>query len=163
MADRKRSERQFKIGDQVYVKLQPYRQVTMHSGNQKFQPRYFSPFTILDKVGAVAYRLQLPTDAAIHDVFHVSLLRPAYSRVVVSPTLPPQFTPQRWPQCILDRKMVRRRNIPAVKLLIQWPNETHETTIWEFADTIRNQFLFFPLRTRKSKGEYLIQTVKTKG
>lgn len=51
MANRRRSKRQFQSGDQVYVKLQPYRQVIVHSSNQKLQPKYFGPFTILDKVG----------------------------------------------------------------------------------------------------------------
>lgn len=60
-ADLHRTERSFEIGDFVYVKLQPYRQgsVVMRQ-NQKLAPKYFGPYKILDKYGAVAYRLQLP-------------------------------------------------------------------------------------------------------
>lgn len=43
---------------------------------RKLSPRYIGPFEILDQVGAVAYRLDLPPDFVnIHPVFHVSMLR----------------------------------------------------------------------------------------
>jgi len=64
------------VGDWVYVKLQPYRQHSVaHRLNQKLSPRYFGPFPILARVEALAFRLQLPVQAKIHRVFHVSLLK----------------------------------------------------------------------------------------
>jgi Chromo (CHRromatin Organisation MOdifier) domain len=72
-ADLKRIERQFAIGDWVYLKLQPYRQISISkSKNQKLGPRFYGPFEIEERIGTVAYRLHLPAGSAIHPVIHVS-------------------------------------------------------------------------------------------
>lgn len=74
--DRNRSERQFEVGDRVFMKLQPYRKHTLKSHrNQNFQSKNFSPFQVLEKIGLMAYRLNLPSSAAIHPVIHVSQLK----------------------------------------------------------------------------------------
>jgi len=75
-ADKGHSEREFSVGDMVYLKLQPYIQtsVTCRS-NQKLSFRFFGPFWILQRVGTVAYKLDLPQDCKIHPVVHVSQLK----------------------------------------------------------------------------------------
>lgn len=42
LVDLKMTEHKFQIGDLVYIKLQPYQELKMHQGNQKFQSKYFS-------------------------------------------------------------------------------------------------------------------------
>ncbi|GKC10217.1 ty3-gypsy retrotransposon protein [Tanacetum coccineum] len=75
-ADRGRSERNFKAGDWVLLKLQPHRQVTVRMGKQhKFSPEYYGPFKVISKVGQVAYQLELNSQAQIQNVFHVSQLK----------------------------------------------------------------------------------------
>ena len=75
-ADEHRSERQFQIGDLVFVKIQPYVQSSLapHS-NQKLAFKFFGPFRVLARVGAVAYKLELPVSSSVHPVFHVSQLK----------------------------------------------------------------------------------------
>lgn len=72
-ADKGRIEREFSVGDSVYVKLQPYVQTSVATrANHKLSFKYFGPFPIVQRVGKVAYKLQLPDSAVIHPVFHVS-------------------------------------------------------------------------------------------
>lgn len=109
IADKHRSKREFKVGNWVYVKLQPYVQTTLRKHhNQKLGPKYFGPYLILEKVGAVAYRLDLPTDSQLHPTFHVSLLKSAPSQPQeITPI--PQLSPKRlMPRAILDRKFTKR-------------------------------------------------------
>ena len=120
-ADQHRSDKEFNIGEWVWLKLQDYRQRSIRGKHHKFEPKYFGPYQILDKIGKVAYKLNLPSSATILDVFHVSLLKPA-----APPTGPITDLPNishindAIPQAILDRKMVKRQNHAATKWLIHW-------------------------------------------
>ena len=75
-ADTKRREIAFEAGDPVLLKLRPYRQQSLACRvNEKPSPHFYGPFTILAKVGPIVYHLQLPVEAKIHSVFHVSQLK----------------------------------------------------------------------------------------
>jgi hypothetical protein len=122
-ADKKRRDWKFEIGDLVMVKLQPYRQ---HSAalrkNYKLSMRYFRPFSILERIGAVAYKLELPHTARIHPVFHVSQLKP-FKGEVGEPYLPlPLPTTDNGiiaqPASVIDCRMLvqGQQHIPQVKI-----------------------------------------------
>ena len=56
-ADLKRTNKEFKEGDWVYLRLQPYRQVFVPwQRNLKLSPRFYGPFLVLSRVGAMAYK-----------------------------------------------------------------------------------------------------------
>ena len=60
--------------------------------NEKLAAKYYGPFEILEKIGAVAYKLQLPPSASIHPVFHVLQLRKAIGTNESLSTLPKALT-----------------------------------------------------------------------
>ncbi|XP_062114580.1 uncharacterized protein LOC133825685 [Humulus lupulus] len=76
-ANKRRRDIQFKLGDLVLVKLQPYRQTTVANRlNSKLCRRYFGPFEIVARAGPVAYTLKLPQGSRIHPTFHWTLSPP---------------------------------------------------------------------------------------
>lgn len=57
--DHRRRELTFETGDQVYVKLRPYRKhLVLARSSRKLSPKYAGPFTIVRHIGEVAYELQ---------------------------------------------------------------------------------------------------------
>lgn len=79
MADKHRSEREFNIGDWVYLKLQPYKQNSVQCrSNMKLSPRFYCPFQVPRQMGQVAYHLVLPTHSRIHPVSCFSAQKEAW-------------------------------------------------------------------------------------
>jgi hypothetical protein len=89
-ADKGRMERTFKVGDRVFLKLQPFCQTSVAArSSRKLAFRFFGPFEVIKQVNLVAYELALPSRSAIHPVFHVSQLKPVVGiRVLVCSVLP---------------------------------------------------------------------------
>ena len=64
------------MGDHIFFKVMPRREVIKFGKRGKLALRYIGPFEILEMVGTVAYRLALPPSlSSVHEVFHVSMLR----------------------------------------------------------------------------------------
>ena len=64
------------MGDHVFLKVMPKREVVRFDKRGKLSPRYIGPFKLLKRVGTIAYRLTLPPSlSSVHAVFHVSMLR----------------------------------------------------------------------------------------
>jgi hypothetical protein len=77
-ADKGCTERTFAVGDSVFWKLLPYIQSSVAPrAHHKLLFKYYGPYTVLERVGEVAYRLALPEGNRIHPVIHVSQLKKA--------------------------------------------------------------------------------------
>jgi hypothetical protein len=74
--DTQRRELSFEVGDYVYLKVSPMRNVRRFNMKGKLTPRYVRPFKILERRGEVAYQLELSESlSGVYDVFHVSQLK----------------------------------------------------------------------------------------
>ncbi|KAL0549937.1 hypothetical protein IC582_014432 [Cucumis melo] len=74
--DVKRKDLEFEVGDKGFLKVAHMKGVLRFEKKGKLSPRFIGPFEILERIFPVAYRLALPSSlSAIHNVFHVSMLR----------------------------------------------------------------------------------------
>jgi hypothetical protein len=128
LADKHRTDVEFKEGDWVFMKLQPYRQSTLaHRKSNKLARRFYGPFQILARVGCVAYRLDFPDVAKVHNVFHVSLLKKCVGdpKAVVA-SLPSEFFgahPILLPDRILDSRTILQNGRSIQQVLVQWQRQ----------------------------------------
>nr|XP_028946861.1 uncharacterized protein LOC114820411 [Malus domestica] len=125
IADKHSKDREFTVGDFVFLKLSPWKGVVRFGKRGKLSPRYVGPYQIIKRIGAVVYRLELPPELSpIHNVFHVSMLR----KYVLDPSHIIQIEPLEVnmnasyveePVDILDRqdKVLQNKVIPLVKVL----------------------------------------------
>lgn len=124
-ADKRRNERHFEVGDWVYLRLVPYQLQSLapHS-NHKLQPRFFGPYEIVEKIGIVAYKLDLPPGTKVHPVFHVSCLKKHLSPTTTPSSVVPVITDDGLchlePAAILERRMYKKGNSAEVQLLVHW-------------------------------------------
>nr|GMD74955.1 peroxidase 64 [Ipomoea batatas] len=129
-ANTKRRELQFSEGDKVLLKLRPHRQSTIHHRiNQKLAPRFYGPFTILQKYSAVSYKLALPDTAKVHPIFHVSQLRRVTGNHTAVTDLPKDMAvtePGFDPQDILN---ARHQN-GVHQVLVKWEGRPEEEATW---------------------------------
>ncbi|CAN6680694.1 unnamed protein product [Malus baccata var. baccata] len=128
-ADKHFKDREFTVGDFMFLKLSPWKGVVRFGKRGKLSPRYVGPYQIIERIGAVAYKLELPPELSlIHKGFHVSMLRkyvPDPSHIIqIEPlevNLDASYVEE--PVTILDKqdKVLWNKVIPFVKVL--WRNQ----------------------------------------
>ena len=111
------------MGDWVYLRLQLYKQTLVHHKKLgKLAPRYYGPFKVLQKIGEVSYKLDLPLGSLIHLVFNVSNLKAKLgNQVVPRPTLLAvnvEMVLTLEPVLILDRKSIKLRSRTMTQVLV---------------------------------------------
>ncbi|KAE8683967.1 hypothetical protein F3Y22_tig00111164pilonHSYRG00030 [Hibiscus syriacus] len=144
-ADKNRSERQFQMGEKEYLRLQPYRQtsIDLHK-NLTLAAKYYEPYKIIEKIGEVAYRVDLPNSFRLHPVFHVSILTKHVGDSTVSSTDPLAMDNDGQiriePYKGMGKRIINRRNKPVTQLLVHWTYLDETNDIWEDYIVLRGQF-----------------------
>ncbi|GKC38717.1 putative reverse transcriptase domain-containing protein [Tanacetum coccineum] len=145
-ADLKRKPMEFQVGDKVMLKVSPWKGVVHFGKRGKLNPRYVGPFKVLEKVGEVAYKLELPEELSrVHNTFHVSNLKKCYADEPLAVPLDGlhfddklQFVEE--PIEITDRevKRLKRSRIPLVK--VRWNSRRGPEFTWEREDQFRKKY-----------------------
>ncbi|CAH1414979.1 unnamed protein product [Lactuca virosa] len=158
-ANKKRREVNFQPGDQVLVKLRPYRQISVANRlTNKLSKRYYGPFEVIERVGKVAYRLALPPTSKIHPVFHVSILKPfngdAQAVVVALPADVEKGQPVEQPLAICGSCRVLRNGAPVRQVLVQWTGRSPTEATWEYLEEFQGAYPTYHLEDKVfSEGE----------
>ncbi|KAF2320421.1 hypothetical protein GH714_027462 [Hevea brasiliensis] len=143
--DLKRRDVEFQVGDHVYLMLQPYRQQSVSKrASQKLASRYFGPYRVLERVGKLAYKLELPVGSKVHPVFHVSLLKQHIGDTFpvsdVLPLLSDDGEAILEPATILDTRWIRRGSRTIQESLVLWKHLPQEDATWENSVELQVRF-----------------------
>lgn len=161
----KRQDWTFEAGEEVFLKLQPLRPnfVVLRS-NLKLTRKYYGPFKIIEKIGKVAYRLQLPPGSKIRDVFHVCLLKktlktgapvisqlPGTDATGIIDTLPELILNSR--QSLVYGKII-------YEILVQWEGIPTQQATWENLEAFCAKYpsIFNPWGQGSTSGEGNVMT-----
>ncbi|GKC25200.1 putative reverse transcriptase domain-containing protein, partial [Tanacetum coccineum] len=147
--DRRRKPLEFEVGDKVMLKVSPWKGVIRFGKRGKLNPRYIGPFKILDRVGTLAYRLEiLEKLSRVHSTFHVSNLKKCF---VDEPLAIPLDEIQiddklnfiEEPVEIIDQevKRLKQSHIPIVK--VYWNSRRGPEFTWEREDQMKKKYPHF--------------------
>jgi hypothetical protein len=152
-ADEKRTDRSFQVGEWLFLKLCPRRQRLAGAHiNAKLAARYYGPFQIVERVGAVAYKLKLPVGARVHPMFLVSLLKKAIGEYQVESELPlgmeEDSVEQFMPEDVLATRVKEQEGVRTQQVLMKWTNRHVDEETWEDMTTVQQQFPEFNLEEK---------------
>ncbi|KAG9450049.1 hypothetical protein H6P81_010014 [Aristolochia fimbriata] len=129
----------FEVGDQVMLRIRPEQFSMLKARKQGLIRQYEGPFRVLKKVGELAYKLQLPAAWKVHNVFHVSQLKPYHidpdpNRASTSRGTILTFNQPPGPELdyiITHRSIVAYSGKDTMRqYLVKWKNEPEEDATW---------------------------------
>ncbi|GJR68031.1 putative reverse transcriptase domain-containing protein [Tanacetum coccineum] len=160
-ADLKRKPMEFQVGDKVMLKVSPWKGVVRFGKRGKLNPRYVGPFKVTERVGEVAYKLELPEELSrVHNTFHVSNLKKCHADEPLAVPLDGlnlddklHFVEE--PVEIVDRevKRLKRSRIPLVK--VRWNSKRGPEFTWEREDQFKKKYPHLFTKTTPSSSAAL--------
>ncbi|GJR25962.1 putative reverse transcriptase domain-containing protein [Tanacetum coccineum] len=145
-ADLKRKPMEFQVGDKVMLKVSPWKGVVRFGKRGKLNPRYVGPFKVIERVGEVAYKLELPEELSrVHNTFHVSNLKKCHADEPLAVPLDGLHLDDKLhfveePLEIVGRevKRLKRSRIPLVK--VRWNSNRGPEFTWEREDQFKKKY-----------------------
>ncbi|GJZ15467.1 hypothetical protein Tco_0551144 [Tanacetum coccineum] len=154
--DLKRKPMEVQVGDKVMPKVLPWKGVVCFGKRGKLNPRYVGPFKVIEKVGEVAYKIELPKELSkVHNTLHVSNLKKCYADEPLAVPLDKlHFDDKLYfveePVEIMDRevKRLKQSRIPLVK--VRWNSKRGPEFTWEREDQFRKKYPHLFTKTASS-------------
>jgi hypothetical protein len=134
------------VGDDVLLKVSPWKGVIRFRKRGKLGPRFIGPFKVIARVGKVAYRLELPPELSqIHNTFHVSQLRKCLADESAHVPIDDIQVDERLnyverPIAILERKTKSLRNKEIGLVKVQWQHRKGSEWTWEPEEEMRSNY-----------------------
>ncbi|GJS42291.1 reverse transcriptase domain-containing protein [Tanacetum coccineum] len=128
-ANIRRKPLEFQVGDRVMLKVSPHKGVIRFGKKGKLNPRYIGPFKILERIGPVAYKLELPKELRnVHSTFHISNLKKCLSdESLVIPMkelrLEDKLNFVEKPVEIMDREVKKLKQIRIPIIKVRWDSK----------------------------------------
>jgi hypothetical protein len=131
-ADSKRTDTSFTVGQQVLIKTTNFN----FKGNltRKLLPRFMGPFVITALISPVAVQVKLPPSVPIHNVFHISLVKPYRLDGRTQPPPAPLLVDGELEfevEQILQHREVKRGKQIKIQYLVKWLGYPPEHNTWE--------------------------------
>ncbi|GJU35251.1 putative reverse transcriptase domain-containing protein [Tanacetum coccineum] len=130
-ADLKRKPMEFQIKDKVMLKVSPWKGVIHFGKWGKLNPRYVRPFKVIERVGSVVYKLELPEEL---------------SKFVEEPVE------------IMDREVKRLRKSRVLIFKVRWNSRRGPEFTWERKDLFKKKYPHLFTKTTPSSSATFIQT-----
>jgi hypothetical protein len=151
--DKRSSPMEFEVGDYVYLRVSPMKDVRHFSIKGKLAPRYIGLYSIINKYGLTPYQVELPVKlSGIHNVFHVSQLKRCLKPpidMVIEDTIPlePDLTYNAYPIKVLDKQDRVTHNKITRFYKVQWNDHSEDEATWEREEFLRSNYPeFLPSR-----------------
>ena len=98
-------------------------------------PKYYDPYKVLQKIGTMAYKLELLTSSRVHLVFHVSCLKNLIGDKILLQTIFLELDEEGKiilePEAVMERRTRQLQNRLISEYLIKWKKLTTEDSTWE--------------------------------
>ncbi|GKC29464.1 putative reverse transcriptase domain-containing protein [Tanacetum coccineum] len=145
-ADLKRKPMEFQVGDKVMLKVSPWKGVVRFGKRGKLNPRYVGPFKVIERVGEVAYKLELPEELSrVHNTFHVSNLKKCHADEPLAVPLDGlhlddklHFVEEPLEVVGREAKRLKQSQIPLVK--VRWNSKRDPEFTWEREDQFKKKY-----------------------
>ncbi|KAJ1584817.1 hypothetical protein NDA11_007495 [Ustilago hordei] len=128
--NRKHKDIEFKVGDMVYINRRNWK---TRRPTPKLDTRFAGPYPVQERVGRRAYRITLPANLRVHDVFHVSMLEPARTSSLPQraeqPTMPP--LPDEDLDFEVEALIDKRSHHGTTEYKVLWRGYSEEAASWE--------------------------------